>query len=114
VCFEILEYCDPAGLLKREQYYIDLLKSEYNMLKTAGSRLGVGHTKESNLKNRLAQVKRVKIEVTDIKLNTVTTYNSIPEAAKTIGSYHQAITKFFQYKQIKSYLGRYRFKKSLK
>jgi hypothetical protein len=39
---------------------MNLLKPEYNMLKTAGSRLGIGHTKESNLKNRLVQVKRIK------------------------------------------------------
>ena len=37
---EILEYCDPENLIKREQYYIDLLKPEYNILKIAGSRLG--------------------------------------------------------------------------
>lgn len=37
---EILEYCDPSILLEREQYYIDLLQPEYNLLKTAGSRLG--------------------------------------------------------------------------
>jgi len=34
---EILEYCDSEDLIKREQYYIDLLKPEYNILKRAGS-----------------------------------------------------------------------------
>lgn len=41
---DILEYCEPSILIKREQYYIDLLKPEYNILKKAGSRLG---TKQS-------------------------------------------------------------------
>ena len=42
---EILEYCGPSELLKREQYYLDILNPEYNILKTAGSRLGAKHTK---------------------------------------------------------------------
>ena len=44
---EILEYCDPEDVLKREQYYIDLLKPEYNILKTAGSLFGFRHTEET-------------------------------------------------------------------
>ena len=54
---DILEFCDPKDLRKREQYYIDLLKPEYNVLKIAYSSLGYKHTKEalekiySNLKN---------------------------------------------------------------
>ena len=35
---EIIEYSEEAT--SREQYYIDLFKPEYNILKTAGSRLG--------------------------------------------------------------------------
>jgi hypothetical protein len=37
---EILEYCSPEIVIKREQYYIDLYKPEYNVLKVAGSSLG--------------------------------------------------------------------------
>jgi group I intron endonuclease len=37
---DILEYCDKSILIEREQYYLDLLKPEYNILKTANSRLG--------------------------------------------------------------------------
>jgi len=47
---EILEYCDPGKCIEREQYYIDLLKPEYNVLKTAGSLLGFIHSKETRLK----------------------------------------------------------------
>ena len=43
----ILEYCDPNQVLKREQYYFDLLKPEYNILKKAGSSLGFKHSKEA-------------------------------------------------------------------
>jgi group I intron endonuclease len=48
--FEILEYCDPSKLIEREQYYIDLLKPEYNVLKIAGSSLGAKHSEEAKAK----------------------------------------------------------------
>ena len=47
---EILEYCDSKDLIKREQYYIDLLNPEYNILKIAGSRLGSTDRTESRVK----------------------------------------------------------------
>ena len=39
----ILEYCDSNNRLVREQYYIDLLQPEYNILKKAGSSVGYLH-----------------------------------------------------------------------
>ncbi|KAF1107984.1 hypothetical protein B8V09_03520 [Streptococcus agalactiae] len=47
---EILEYCELSVLLIREQYYIDLLKPEYNILKIAGSLKGFLHSEETKLK----------------------------------------------------------------
>ena len=44
---EILEYCEPDNVVAREQYYLDLLKPEYNILSTAGSSFGYKHTKEA-------------------------------------------------------------------
>lgn len=44
---EILEYCAPEKCLEREQYYIDLLNPEYNVLLTAGSPVGRKHTEEA-------------------------------------------------------------------
>ena len=44
---EILEYCEPSDVIEREQYYIDLLVPEYNILRTAGSSLGYKHTTET-------------------------------------------------------------------
>ena len=49
--FEILEFCDRKDVLVREQYYLDLLKPEYNILKKAGSPLGYKHTDEAKEKN---------------------------------------------------------------
>ena len=47
---EILEYCQPSDTIAREQYYIDLLKPEYNILKIAGSSLGIKRSAETKLK----------------------------------------------------------------
>jgi group I intron endonuclease len=44
---DILEFCVIDVLVKREQYYIDLLKPKYNILKAANSRLGSKHTFET-------------------------------------------------------------------
>lgn len=51
---DILEYCEANKVIEREQYYIDLLKPEYNILQLAGSSLGYKHTEEtlSKLKGR--------------------------------------------------------------
>ena len=47
--FEILEYCRADELVIREQYYLDLLCPEYNILKVAGSLFGYKHSPESLL-----------------------------------------------------------------
>nr|YP_009568477.1 GIY endonuclease [Drechslerella brochopaga]QBL02557.1 GIY endonuclease [Drechslerella brochopaga] len=51
---EILEYCEAENCIEREQFYIDLYKPEYNILKFAGSNLGYKHTEETldKLRNR--------------------------------------------------------------
>jgi GIY-YIG catalytic domain len=51
----VLEYCDEKNLIKREQYYLDTLKPEYNILKIAGSPLGYKHTKESLVKMSISK-----------------------------------------------------------
>lgn len=44
---EILEYCSESELLAREQYYLDSLVPEYNILKHAYSLQGYKHTEEN-------------------------------------------------------------------
>lgn len=44
---DILEYCEPSVLIKREQYYLDILKPKYNISKIAGSRLGTKQSEET-------------------------------------------------------------------
>jgi len=50
----ILEYCDKSNLLEREQYYLDSLQPQYNILKFAGSSLGYTHSQESKDKTSKA------------------------------------------------------------
>jgi group I intron endonuclease len=44
---EIIEYCPISIVLDREQFYIDKLNPEYNILKIAGSNLGYKHSEAS-------------------------------------------------------------------
>ena len=46
----ILEYCDKSELNNREQYYLDRLEPDYNILKIAGSLLGYTFTEEAKAK----------------------------------------------------------------
>lgn len=57
---EILEYCDRSDTLSREQYYLDLCKPEYNLLKIAGSNLGYIHTE-----NTLAKIRESSLNLTE-------------------------------------------------
>jgi group I intron endonuclease len=45
--FIVFEYCEQEDLILREQFYMDSLKPEYNILKVAGSLLGYIHSEES-------------------------------------------------------------------
>ena len=44
---KIIEYCDKENTISREQYYIDILKPKYNILKFAGSCLGFRHSEKN-------------------------------------------------------------------
>ncbi len=53
--FEVLEYCSLVNLNEREQYWINTtnccnINIGYNISPTAGSRLGVPHSKEAKIK----------------------------------------------------------------
>lgn len=63
--FEILEECSKENLLIREQYYLDLLKPEYNLLKVAGSNLGTKFTQEH--KNKIGNSNKNKVRSEELK-----------------------------------------------
>ncbi len=106
----ILEYCALEDLITREQYYMDLYKPEYNVLKTAGSSLGTKPTEQWKLNNLLAQPKSTKIIVTDLLKNESTSYDSMGQAARALGIHESVIHKYFSRNQKKPYKNRYTFK----
>ena len=53
---EILEYCRADELVAREQYYLDLIKPEYNILTNAYSLLGFKHSPENIAKFKLKKI----------------------------------------------------------
>ena len=75
---EILEYCDRENAIKREQYYIDTFKPEYNILKVAGSALGFKHSAET--------IEKLRLKATGRK-------HTIEALAKMMGRTHSEVTK---------------------
>jgi hypothetical protein len=100
---EILEYCDPSEAINKEQYYLDLLKPEYNILPKTGSLLGFRHSEETKAKFKirsLAQQEHVKIlnkekiqivEIFDTLKNVSTVYPSLNEAGREMKVDHSSI-----------------------
>lgn len=83
----IIEYCSKDTLLDQEQYYLDLLRPDYNILKFAYSMLGFKHSPENIAKFKakiISPEHKVKLSVrhtgkivdeqTRAKLSTATTY----------------------------------------
>lgn len=80
--FEIVEFCSRKDLILREQYWIDILKPEFNIAKDAKSpMMGKHHTKESKLKTRkhhleYYQTKKGKESIQKFKISKAIFYQS--------------------------------------
>lgn len=113
---EILEYCDPSEAINKEQYFIDLLKPNYNILPNAGSRLGHKHSEETIAKfkgRKLSEETKAKlkirssdqqehikilnkkkaqiVEIFDTLKNVTTVYPSLREAEREMKVDHNSI-----------------------
>lgn len=75
---EILEYCEQEDVIKREQYYMDILKPEYNIKKLAGSSLGFEHSAET---------------IEKIRLKAIGRKHTVETLAKMMGRTHSEATK---------------------
>ena len=106
--FEVLETIDiddniKDKLLKREQFWIDNLKPEYNILLVAGSNLGYHHIREGQSGRVLTEEHKAKLsEETKhrkspsnhaiISIDGVI-YNSLKEASEATGVKYNTIQK---------------------
>lgn len=64
---EILEYCEIDIIIEREQYYLDRFKSEYNILKVAGSLRGFKHSEATKEAISLSKKDSIISEETRLK-----------------------------------------------
>ena len=107
--FYILEYCTSENVIEREQYFLDTIKPEYNIVEKAGSTIGYKHTEESLAKMRdfvlsdevrirkaistanASAANRVPVIVENIKTKVVSEYISMTEASKVLGVHKNAV-----------------------
>ena len=76
---EILEYCDKKVIIEREQYYIDLIKPEYNIQSIAGI---------------VIIPKGYITTVHNNNDNSIKVYNSVRAAAKEIGVNYSTVISY--------------------
>lgn len=115
---QVLEYSDPSNILKREQYYLDLIKPQYNILKTAGSFVGFKHTEET--KNKLAVLFKgnknsqnhpaaVSVEVLDLESGETSIFSSARKAAVALNISNSTVMYKLRGNPSKTYKNRYIF-----
>lgn len=117
--FEIIEYCESSECIKREQYYIDSLKPQYNKCLIAGNCAGRKASKETKLKMSLKRLgnkfalgkkwndeKRRKLSTAvrciNPVINEIKEFYSLKEAARQIGNKcnHVNISRAIKMKKI--------------
>lgn len=106
--FETIENCKAEDLIKREQYYIDSLKPEYNICKIAGSKLGIKANKSSRNKmsishknmdpekrnyinQKIKEAVQKKMLQYDLKGNLIKEWNSFKEYVEITGDCNKNI-----------------------
>lgn len=122
---------DTEGLLSREQFFINSMKPEYNILKIAGNSLGYKHTPESIAKIRKDALGRIfsketigkmseaaksrwstgqpgiSLSILDLLNNNTTEYLSIAQAARELGLNPSSISKRINKGITSAFKGRY-------
>jgi group I intron endonuclease len=126
----ILEFCGIDDLMLKEKHYFDLYSPEYNILKTPGSPSrgsGWQHSEATIEKVSLAareryksyelidklsksQIRGINVEVTNITINEVTSYNAIRAAARALGLNKKYIENYIFVNSNQPVLGKYTFK----
>jgi len=103
---DIIRYCNKEDVIELEQYYIDLFKPEYNILKEAYSLRGFKHshetiTKLKNYKRKPEHLLKLKLAkeligqkliVLDKNNGYIYKFPSLRSAAKFLNTKHQSLT----------------------
>lgn len=89
--YEIIEFCKKEDLIKREQYYIDILKPKWNIAKIAGNTLGVVCGEEK--KEKLREIHGVKVFQYELNGSFIKEWNNLFEAASFYKVSKSAISK---------------------
>ena len=121
---EIIEYCPIENVLNREQFYIDSLKPEYNILKVAGSSFGYIHSEASLLKiskravsdatlakmrariqsketrDKISIAIGIPVQVTKFNTKEVTIYYSKVKAGLALGVSDSTIQRYIKSKKL--------------
>ena len=104
--FDVLEYWEPEFLVSMEQWWMNMLKPGYNILRVAGSSLGLTHTDETKEKMSVAQMghrRNVGRKHTDehkAKISsTLTGHKRTPETRARMSSAQMGNTSSLGYKR---------------
>lgn len=105
---DILELCNKSNVIEREQFFLNNLELEYNILKVARSLTGFKHSEESKEKirksktgkpfpyskeNLYANKKSICIFVTNLNTGEVLNFPSVRRAALYIGIHYSYLFK---------------------
>lgn len=80
---DIIEYCSLKNVIEREQFYLDNLKPDYNILKQAGSSYGYTHNETSILKISRCTVSEATLAKMRTRVQTEETKNKIRKSIAT-------------------------------
>lgn len=82
-------------MIEREQYYIDLVDPEYNILKFASNRQGFIHSEATKELERSARLGTILYEKTKLKMS-----NSSPKSTPII-VYNKEINEIYEFSTMK-------------
>jgi hypothetical protein len=109
--FSILEYCSKGKVVEREQFFLDTLRPEYNILEKAGNSAGFRHSAESKEKISLARQNYISksrfnlaaigsrykpVKVKDLSSNSVKIFDSVRHTAKELKISRITVEKYIK------------------
>lgn len=115
--FEVFEHCKADVLIEKEQFYMNTLEPEYNILKFAGNRKGFVHkeaskelqrtarsgiklSEEIKMKMAIANVKSTSVVIKNTLTGEVSEFLTMRKAAKFLATSHSQIILYIKSKKL--------------